>query len=190
MAVIIREHPILFSTDMVKAILEGRKTQTRRVIKLPENCTPEQQNYLLYYNRYVIKECPYGLIGGSLWVRETWAESEYIYDRCFYKADGNSLPSNLKWRPSNFMPRKYSRITLEITDIRVQRVQEITNEDACYEGVKGIDKSNCLVIEWDYVTPFKILWDSINAKRGYSWDSNPWVWAISFRRIEVEDGRE
>ena len=189
-----KERPIIFSTDMVKAILEGRKTQTRRVIKpQPDrviNGVPFEYLGHKYHDasdRAI--RCPYGQVGDRLWVRETWATQKSI-DRfspsyignaatvpLWYKADavnGRSFIGLGKWRPSIFMPRWASRITLEITEVRVERLQEITFEDFKKEGIE-MDGS------WD--GSFARLWDSLNAKRGYSWESNPWVWVISFRRL-------
>lgn len=182
-----REHPILFSGPMVRAILEGRKTQTRRVCKVP-SITPGNADTM----RSIIASCPYGQLGDLLWVREThyrftglpingkpWdgmivAPDGNPYNaRCYddYQLLGplNSAAACVKV-PSIHMPRWASRLTLRIMDILIQRVQEITQEDAKAEGA-------------EYQYKFMKLWDSINAKRGYSWESNPWVWAISFERV-------
>lgn len=169
---------------MVKAILGNRKTMTRRVAK-------GQRIY-----------CTYGQVGDRLWVRETWAYinnqdidgSENYYE---YKADkpnavypgdwpveeakGNSEAP--KWRPSIFMPRRASRITLEINNVRVERVQEITEDDALTEGVDWYSIENKNEGIGRCQQAFRKLWDSINSKRGYSWESNPWVWVIEFRRV-------
>jgi len=188
---IVKERPILFSTEMVRAILEGRKTQTRRVIKpKPWLIDPHKVEYNLWEcgdgkETYLIK-CPYGKPGDLLWVRETWG----LYDTqpkdgpgkalLFYRAsDGESYELRYQlWRPSIFMPRWASRITLKIINVRVERLQDISEEDAIKEGAtfrKG---------EWGELDAFNYIWDSINAKRGYSWDSNPWVWVIEFKRVE------
>jgi len=201
-----KEHPILFSGTMVKAILEGRKTQTRRVIKgydKWDNCHPESLAAVSY--------CPYGAPGDQLWVRETWLEfagkycpCKYYGHKCtcekvWYKADPESEMANdlepeedrMLWRPSIHMPRWASRITLDITGVRVQRLQDISEEDACNEGmfnnyiIKHFPPCECFR-KPTAKEAFKVLWDSINADRGFSWDSNPLVWAISFKNLQPE----
>ncbi len=172
-----KEYPILFNTEMVRAILNDTKTQTRRVVKPKPDyqaCTGD-----LFKDGEYIK-CPYGKAGDRLWVRETFG---FINETCgiVYKANGcNSIVP--KWKPSIFMPRKLSRITLEITDIRVERVQEITEADAKAEGVipKIPYESK---FTYYYRFPFVILWDSINEKRGFGWGENPWVWVVEFKRL-------
>jgi hypothetical protein len=188
-----KERPIIFSGPMVRAILDGSKTQTRRVMKpQPLSAGPGV--------------CPYGRIGDRLWVRETWntVNPEGEPTSILYKADGSVMyrpfPSAeagwkaeqdaesldaQRWNTPIFMPRWASRITLEVTDVRVERVQEISEEDAKAEGVKP-DPNERPYVE-DFREDFEHLWDSINAKRGHSWESNPWVWAITFRKLE--DGR-
>jgi hypothetical protein len=200
------DRPILFSTEMVKAILDGRKSQTRRVCKLHSAV-----DHITTFDGF-----PYH-VGLKLWVREThtWinlANNEYDENNpehritdigvpvCMvYKADGFQIPAN--WRPSIFMPRWASRITLEVTEVRVQRLQDISPNDVEEEGLRRVkvwaDKDY-----WSYPTPnfgnvilkeqtfqsnaiiaYKTLWDKINGKR-YPWLSNPWVWVISFKRIK------
>jgi hypothetical protein len=150
-----KERPILFSTEMVRAILDGRKTQTRRL-----------------HN--------HGEIGDRLWVRETWKLSS---GHVWFKADGEPPQEEIdmqggrwRWRPSIFLPRVFSRIILEITGVRQERLQDITNTDRIAEGIlKSTNR--------DMFLAFQRLWDSINAKRGYAWDTNPMVWAIEFKII-------
>jgi len=195
-----KERPILFSGDMVRALLEGRKTMTRRVCKLTLF-----DMELWIANRYsnnpnVKAACPYGQPGDQLWVRETWANlskpeypPEYIYradpvEINEYEADGG------KWRPSIFMTRKASRIDLETTAVRVERVHDISEEDAKAEGVCSgfecddiaafMDKRFDPERESTFRLGFKHLWNFINAKRGYGWEVNPWVWVIEFKRIK------
>ena len=170
-----KEYPIIFSGPMVRAILDGRKTQTRRVIK------PQPKGEFCRYGFHMptqaiwtdltVVSCPYGQPGDLLWVRETFAAAG---DQSWveYRADCDSKV--IRWRPSIHMPRSASRLTLRITDVRVQRVQEISEEDARAEGTTGLAGA---------MTGFPYLWESINAKRGYGWNTNPWVWAISFERI-------
>ena len=183
-----KEHPILFSTDMVKAILDGRKTMTRRVIKFQ----PEP-NHIEEFKETWIRLCRYGQVGDRLWVRETF---DYILgdegDYLIYKAREDDYKwfqerkkdgSKITWKPSIFMPRWASRITLEITEVRVERVQEIKQSDLWREGIANTKSVNCEEA-WRTITEFRKLWDSLNAKRGYSWDTNCWVWVISFRRLQ------
>lgn len=166
---------------MVKAILEGRKTQTRRIIK------PQPNAWHKFNNGFLIPElggekikCPYQ-IGQTLWVRETWAESinsKRHGNTYIYKADGWEYP--FKWKPSIFMPRWASRFNIEVTNIRVERLQDISVEDCKKEGIE-IDYFLAFGNpEQFFKTSFKILWDSINKKRGYGWDVNPYVWVLEF----------
>lgn len=140
--------------------------------------------------------CPHGGVGDRLWVRETWQINHVDYDRgpipktrptdadILYRADGEFWEQfeidegGSVWRPSIFMPRWASRLTLEIAAVRVERVQDISEEDCIAEGITWPNVDLC--------TPrgeFSRLWSEINAKRGYGWESNPYVWAISYRRI-------
>lgn len=157
--------------------------------------------------------CPYGAVGDRLWVRETWAARGTHTDRqsiaeidvnrshfeIWYAADcyddqGRerfNLDFLGRWRPSIHMPRGLSRLALEITDVRVERVQAISREDAIAEGVEAHDddgvtyygpfgKGHC-----DPAYAYARLWDSLNANRGYAWERNPWVWALTFRRVDA-----
>jgi hypothetical protein len=181
----VKEHPILFKTEMVKAILDGRKTQTRRII------TPQPNNP--YIDGDIIRKylsCRLGEVGDRLWVKETWdSDCTCGSPECtgvIYKAgyDGKIIPD--KWRPSIFMPRKYSRITLGITDVKVQRLQDITTEDIIAEGIISTLREHDA--EVDLRDKYKVLWDSINFKRGYGWNTNPWVWVITFKKLEANNG--
>lgn len=182
------ERPILFSGPMVRAILEGRKTQTRRVMN-PQPVDQDENGWyvqvpvtdarapgMVFYERKYF-HCPYGQPGDQLWVRETFDD---VHGSVLYRAnpeDAEDFPpcggKRCHWKPSIFMPRWASRITLEIVGVRVERVQEITPDDARAEGVEHLYAPR---------NAFANLWDSINAKRGYGWDSNPWVWVVEFRR--------
>lgn len=230
----VKERPIIFNTDMVKAILGGRKMQTRRIIKPQPTPEPDRFEYNIFGNELWFPtsrsgkvciydksyyQCPYGKIGDRLWVREMWYAEFYkaedidgpsygyyeitnedrmkelctgIWYKSTFKIDiGNYIE---KWTPSIFMPRWASRIDLEITDIRVERVQDIKPEDCEAEGIMGETKASpvrglsyeiykCQGLT--YSTPriaFENLWDSINAKRGYGWEVNPFVWCISFKK--------
>ena len=181
------EHPIIFSTEMVRAILEGKKTQTRRVIKPQPLGSGEMQlsNDRLWRlgigGRYNLPRidfsqkpwcCSYGQVGDRLWVRETfWVTGSPDSAIVVYKAT-YSHPKNIsKWRSPIFMSRWASRILLEIADIRIEKLQDISYESTKAEGCVSIS---------DYA----ILWNSINAKRGYDWLSNPWVWVIEFKLLK------
>lgn len=190
-----RERPILMSAPMVRAILEGRKTQTRRVVKdqgLP--CVTDAQ-WADRIRRCC--RCPYGQPGDRLWVRETLKASHLGLT---YAADDASAqgacadilneryartpPFELEPRciPAIHMPRWASRILLEVTDVRVQRLQAISAGDAVAEGI-DLDFHD----SWhpsNQVGAYRRLWESINGPG--SWDANPWVWAITFRRLEAD----
>ncbi|MDD5007281.1 MAG: hypothetical protein PHC68_02625 [Syntrophorhabdaceae bacterium] len=175
-----RERPIIFGSDMIRAIFKG-KTQTRRVIKpQPKFDPPKIQE---------IWNCPYGQVGERLWVREAFQLDEGS-DKIWYRADFTEDDARRAftevgdgWKPSIHMPRWASRITLEITGVRAERVQEISHEDAKAEGVPvrgcAFPKKQSI-----HIDSFVDVWDSLNAKRGFGWESNPWVWAIAFKRIK------
>lgn len=184
-----KERPILFSGPMVRAILDGRKTQTRRLVKLTDSGRVKEpgspRNWHLD-DHAAVNACPFGRPGDRLWVRETFRACS---DRVLYAAT-EERPM-LGWEPSIFMPRKWSRLTLEITDVRVQRLQEISEQDATAEGLgAGVVshgwQRNAVVLS-SAVGRFRMLWDQINGKRA-PWESNPWAWAITFRRADREDG--
>lgn len=202
-----KERPVIFNSEMVRAILDGRKTQTRRAISDRQlhlidvasqvgECYPlesgiDHANSQSYYREH----CPFGQVGDRLWVREayqgplfnldqmeTYLEDTSKFERqefCEYRADGGRTPEyydaddNLRhgWKPSIHMPRWASRITLEITGVRVERLQDISEADAIAEG--GTKHFN---IDW-----FGPLWASIYGVD--SWNANPWVWVIEFRRV-------
>ncbi len=186
-----KERPILFSGPMVRAILDGRKTQTRRIIK-PQ---PIKRLHRLAFDARALGNlwgdrgtwlirCPKGAPGDRLWVRETWAMIDGAYA---YRADsGHDLtgPGNFlhNWKPSIHMPRAAGRIALEVTGVRVERLQDITEEDAIAEGAELTDELTGTADDLDgsYVKAYSILWDVINGHG--SWEKNPWVWAIEFRR--------
>ena len=186
-----REHPILFSGPMVRAILAGQKTQTRRVmnpqpIKSGEHLWIENRGEEVRLDHLLadkVGSCKY-LSGDRLWVRETLKADER---GMFYPADGQVVPQALvpndygdvkETLPSMFMPRRFSRVTLEITDVRVERLQDITEGDIIKEGCPN---------EILYGTGwFRDLWETINGKK-HPWASNPWLWVISFKRIMTAD---
>lgn len=183
--------PILFSGEMVRAILEGRKTQTRRVVKY--TCAghvkePNGNRRWLPDDPDAVLACPYGQPGDRLWVRETWAKiptGEYVY-RADIPAKDEALERQISgrgdapWKPSIHMPRRASRITLEIVSVRIERLCDITKEDTKAEGVivREPDVLNAWLAEWID------LWDSINAARGFGWEKNPRVWVVEFKQLE------
>lgn len=201
-----KEHPIMFSGEMVRAILDGRKTMTRRMVKAQDRTGgvyADQRDgspvYPLGIEELLLR-CSYGQIGDRLWVRESLRGDGQPGNRRIgimrYAADGEMVLDNgVPVCPSKHMPRWASRITVEITDIRVERLQEISEEDAIAEGMQksigglwcgaphrahGCPKQHNTAVE-----AFADLWDSLNAKRGYGWDVNPRVWVIEFRRVEA-----
>lgn len=210
-----KERPILFSAPMMLAILEGRKTQTRRLIKPVQ----PRDDGMWPAGRDPVPDCPYGRAGDHLWVRETWGVIEpspsigdrerfvsgdskwmmsagnevlveYWRKRIVYRATHDTRygkacePS--KWRPSIFLPRWACRTTLEVTGVRVERLQEISPRDAQAEGspeFSGLPAYHDHGAQ-SYVHWYSHLWDSLNAKRGFGWASNPWVWVVEFQRLK------
>jgi hypothetical protein len=206
-----KERPILFSGPMVRAIREGRKTQTRRIIKgllsvgavfSPREMVEKPGTWL--YNGRVFP-CPYGKPGDRLWVRETWAVVPCVSDDgpkhkakgdgtgATWRADWSGNPSGFKWKPSIFMPRWASRITLEITGVRAERLQDITESDAMAEGIHkfhgdlglyGYDPKGtpCPMVGGSAVEAFFLLWESIHGDGAVR--ANPFVWVVEFERVE------
>lgn len=189
------EHPILFNGEMVRAILAGRKTQTRRIVKDAVVRLPLSQQPFL-------AECPFGIPGDRLWVRETfyaWRCKVYTSkgmfegpEECVYAADGGTLLNGAKWKPSIHMFHRLSRITLDIVDVRVQRLQDLTEEDAEEEGIdtwhdfpnhRNYPDGGCNCGDFPSSDRFSWLWDSIYAMRGQGWNTNPWIWAVSFKVV-------
>lgn len=201
------ERPILFSSEMVRAILAGRKTQTRRILRPQPHVTrlaghdiplwgPGKHASTSLQAKWLLC-CPYGRPGSHLWVRETWLELDDDHrDRrgvrqAVYRADTTSDGDDIRrqygyrWRPSIHMPRWASRLTLEVTSTRVERLQEITEEDARAEGVEahlhdGYDGT--IDRERPARSNFERLWDHINGERA-PWATNPWVFVVGFRSL-------
>ena len=223
-----KEHPIIFSTDMVRAILSGHKTMTRRPVKPQPKCEgltgvypdlynkdPNQWAFWLPDNRMTEPRTwkpPYQ-VGDVLWVRETWCREwkdlvgftgEYLY-----KADGVEVIhvdglGKSPWCPSVHMPREAARLFLKVKSVQVERLQDITEEDAQKEGIPACNKY-LLDHEWgwcnytlmaartqgrktpntaDYIGGFAYIWDTYYDEKGYGWNKNPWVWVIEFERVK------
>lgn len=193
------ERPILFSGPMVRALLDGTKTQTRRVCK-PANehalsyvVGPFEERGDLTAGRFGDEEgnltfpCPYGRLGDSLWVRESVAD---IGARLTYRADtDDGAHCKVKrWTPSIHMPRWASRILLEITNVRVERLQDISEKDAVAEGIARTKAGFWSLYGQRDVdgtfsprASYRALWESINGAG--SWDANPWVWVVEFKKV-------
>lgn len=199
-----RERPIIFSGPMVQAVLAGRKTQTRRVVKgapLWDTAPVEFSNSPGWWTDredHDSRRCPYGKPGDRLWVRETFAapwgkdyELPGGVPAVFYRADGEPFNDDGRWTPSIHMPRWASRITLELTGVRVERLQDISEKDAKAEGIEEPSPAHGAWCDpnlgreghWSYRLTFSLLWDSINGKRA-PWASNCWVWVLQFRVVK------
>lgn len=192
-----KERGLIFNGEMVRAILDGRKTQTRRTVK-PQ---PDEDGLAKVTNGPWVDSsernyrCPFGAAGDRIWVRETFYpvdDTQYGGEKWVdyratpkfeesHPAGWDSAPNDaeaLKWRPSIHMPRWASRILLEITDVRVERLKSISDRDALREGCSAADmKSGDCVAD-----VFARLWASIYGSD--SWNANPWVWVIEFKRVE------
>lgn len=224
------ERPILFSGPMVRAILDGRKTQTRRVLKGAWQAALEGHDHVKTWfaphdvpaagipnqwaesGIWVEKWGPRGYNrhlgfspfrpGDRLWVREAWAPLaalthgdpgvQALADRGFYRADNSTVEGEIStWRPSIHMPRWASRISLDVTGVKVERLQDISKDDAIAEGLQRLPETGRWAVEqggpccdrtaFDPRTAFGWLWTSINGPG--SWDTNPWVIAITFQRV-------
>lgn len=191
-----RERPIIFSGPMATAILRGEKSQTRRIVKpqqahepgavwvrsgdMHAQCRDELARGVMDAVAEPIR-CPYGQPGDRLWVRESYRVMRpHGVDEVQYKADWKPLPHD-GWKPSIHMPRWASRLTLEIVSVRVERLQDISEGDAIAEGWEGGaagNPGNGGPFDW-----FRGTWDSINAKRGHGWDTNPFVWVVTFKQV-------
>ncbi|MBJ4544962.1 hypothetical protein JGE45_28180, partial [Salmonella enterica subsp. enterica serovar Typhimurium] len=195
-----KERGMIFNGEMVRAILDGRKTQTRRIMKVQ----PDEDGLAKVIDGPFVDtsgriyRCPFGVPGDRIWVRETFQGPLFDYEQmeayledsskfekpefCQYAADGKPAPEyydaddNLRhgWRPSIHMPRWASRILLEITDVRVERLNNISECDAKSEG----GPTECTLIGDKYFPGFRSLWKSIYGEE--SWAANPWVWVIEF----------
>lgn len=217
-----KERPIVFSGEMVRAILEGRKTQTRRPIHPGPGSPPKPNAYFDAYdggpqwnwwtadnrvcNASPIMECPFGIPGERLWVQESIRICGVGDDDgapateppVFYMADGE-CPDKDSWPHVHLptdIPRWASRLILEVTEVRVQYIKEISHEDALAEGCRGHDwvKSTPYIAgphTDDGLLPeeeFQMLWDHEYLRLNWGWDANPWVWAITFKIADVGEG--
>ncbi len=191
-----KERPILFNGAMVRAILAGTKTQTRRLVKyIPALGDPEEW----CHQRKMVdgiagehkKYCPHGLPGNLLWVKETCMNALAGYSPVwFYRADSDQKPGDRHWRPSIFCTRAASRITLEITAVRIERLNDISEADAKAEGSYqkiwitsplSAGAMNARFERGTYRDGYKDIWESINGPG--SWAANPWVWVINFIKL-------
>lgn len=199
-----RERPILFSGPMVRAILSGQKTQTRRAVRLNDAGRAQLAGKQWHIDDpHVTLACPYGQPGDRLWVRETWQHANHpdgpyrpgvpVHYRADYfddphGPDGERSPGGKyrAWRPSIHMPRAASRITLEITGVRVERLQDTSETDALAEGVTIEEHHKHGYCSGEALPPavraFRELWESINGAG--TWAANPWAWVMEFRRVE------
>lgn len=218
-----KERPILLNAEMVRAVLDGRKTQTRRMLTPRQlkmidaaasigECYPlesvhQHENSQSYYREW----CPFGAVGDRLWVRETFAAlacgsyepekpswsgscQEARYRATDRLADLSADIRGYGWRPSIHMPRWASRITLEITGVRVERLKDISAEDVTAEGIKTLGESMWGPQWWldapqaainDAQLQFSIIWSKIYGEE--NWRANPWVWVIEFKRLDNAD---
>lgn len=193
-----KEIPVLFSTPMVQANLEGRKTNTRRLKGLEKiNQDPASYNlqtlFLHATGRFTFApvdpmhaiteadiievKCPYGQPGDLLWVREAFS---LWLDAIKYKADGESVLKGFKYKPSIHMPKDYARIWLQVEEIRVERLQDISEEDAIAEGAMMVTFTDGDISP---STAFRFLWKLINGEE--SWNANPWVWVVKYKILST-----
>lgn len=198
-----KERPILFNADMVRAVLDGRKMQTRRVMKVQPHAGVRNSPFVKSgiedgHGKELV--CPFGEVGDRLWVRETFRVHSRATDvaTLVYKASEQqswtqqthrvpiekcNKPAVVDtWTPSIHMPRWASRITLEITGVRVELLRDLSEEDAKSEGV--IPPAGGVLPGWEHRINFRDLWMSIYGAD--NWEANPWVWVVEFKRLEVE----
>ena len=182
--------PIIFSTPMVQAILEGRKSMTRRVIKIedaPENWKISVTGKSIIRTEPGDIKLPRYAAGDILWVRETWSKDEngeYVYRTNYGTTEDDSFPPSMfKWKPSIHMPREAARIFLKVTNVRVERLQDITEDEAIKEGAKAYGPNNCSGTSARIA--FAEIWDKTTTE--HEWRTNPWVWVIEFEKISKEE---
>ena len=219
----VRERPVAFNAAMIKAILSGSKFCTRRTSRIPQDAfdvdyDPAHKKWAFPVKasgKTLYRQCPYGVPGDRLWVKESWAAGKYYDDvkpaiiesdsRIYYPSTSDFigewyLPDDIagKLRPPMFMPRCFSRILLEVTSVNCERLQAITHKEAIEEGLVRTGRQLGRMpyyrdyqgyVNGGYLSPtlsFASLWDSISGqKEGKCWDDNPWVWNVGFRVLEV-----
>ncbi len=212
-----KERGMIFNSEMVRAILDGRKTQTRRIVKGTDGAVKFCKEWDINGEEIFVVlgekdhtgmnpvfgaiSCPFGAVGDRIWVRETWAEAGACApDLKLYRAnypehvpsiyENVPLAEEIRWTPSIHMPRAASRILLEITNVRVERLNAISEEDARAEGIidggclncREPEPCGCANPEPDATDAFAYLWQSIYGQE--NWNANPWVWVIEFKRVE------
>lgn len=188
--------PIIFSTPMVQAILDGRKTMTRRVIKdkdITNNFDIDVDGSVYAYIDQATGDSfpPTAIakyqVGDILWVRETWSKDEngeYVYRANYGTTEDDSFPPSMfRWKPSIHMPREAARIFLKVTSVKVERLQEITEDEAIKEGAKAYGPNNCSGTSARIA--FAEIWDKTTTE--HEWRTNPWVWVIEFEKISKEE---
>ena len=189
--------PILFNTEMVRAILEGRKTVTRRVVKPQPPATSVVRKRSCAWDWSFWADCDMGHLmkppyhpGDILWVRETWAKS--MAGTFMYRADDKAIMVE-RWHPSIHMPREAARLFLRVTDVRVERLQDIDDDGAKAGGANYQDGKN---VGWEEkmrrtaIDRFAEIWDNTIKPADlhlYGWEANPWVWVIEFERISKDE---
>ncbi|MGN2428601.1 morphogenetic protein [Klebsiella quasipneumoniae] len=209
------ERGMIFNGEMVRAILDVRKTQTRRIVKGTDGAVKFCKEWDINGEEIFVVlgekdhtgmnpvlgaiSCPFGGVGDRIWVRETWARyniDQNSHDIAYRATTPADWPEEGRWRPSIHMPRWASRILLEITDVRVERLNVISEEDARAEGVgiavwfaaKGVPESEWTslgeqgAMQASHINKFATLWESIYGAE--SWKANSWVWVIEFKRVE------
>ncbi|HFE1821292.1 morphogenetic protein [Klebsiella pneumoniae] len=204
-----KERGMIFNGEMVRAILDGRKTQTRRIVKGTDGAVKFCKEWDINGEEiFVVLDekdhtgmnpvlgaisCPFGGVGDRIWVRETWARyniDQNSHDIAYRATTPEDWPEEGRWRPSIHMPRWASRILLEITDVRVERLNAISEKDARAEGIIDggclncgePEPCGCANPEPDATDAFAYLWQSIYGQE--NWNADPWVWVISFKRVE------
>ena len=188
--------PILFNTEMVQAILAGKKTQTRRPVKVELGLADFQEDNIYvpdkYGDYYEIIEYSKIHKGDILYIRETFStdkNGDYVYRTNYGSTEDDSFPPSMfKWRPSIHMPKEAARLFLKVTDVKVERVQDIKIEDIISEGLEGYIRTSVDDVytkdEYELRHEYAELWDDIYKLKGYGWDDNPWVWVIEFERLK------
>lgn len=201
------ERPILFNGEEVRAVLAGRKTQVRRPVKPQPVGDFHGTKEEVRDGTGRKLESPYGYPGDQLWMQEAWIQVQNdkgLVQKAVYRADSCDStgaywysvaedPGDVKWIASSEMPRELSRITLEITDVRVERLRDITEEDAQAEGARRVtpavhlDGTTTLVEVngcGSWIEDFSYSWDSVYADKGFGWKEKPWIWVITFKRLK------